>query len=95
MRGVLEKLPRLPHHEACEVVTTLDRSHGERRAWVWARLGLAPMAELLKPLASLAASARRVLGGTEPEDIAAAYVEARLASRPRRVAGGGRGAHPR
>ena len=75
VRGALEKLPKLPHHEACEAVTALERSHGERRAWVWARLGLAPMAELLKPLASLAAAARQVLGGTDPADMAAAYVE--------------------
>ena len=75
VRGALEKLPKLAHHEACEAVTTLERSHGERRAWVWARLGLAPMAELLKPLASLATAARQVLGGTEPADVASAYVE--------------------
>ena len=56
-------------------MTALERSHGERRDWVWARLGQAPMAELLKPLASLATAARRVLGGTEPADVAVAYVE--------------------
>ena len=75
VRGALEKLPKLPHHEACEAVTTLERSHGERRAWVWARLGLAPMAEVLKPLASLATAAQQALGGTEPADVAAAYLE--------------------
>ena len=75
VRGALEKLPKLPHHEACETVTALERSHGERRTWVWARLGQAPMAELLKPLAGLAVAARQVLGGTEPADVAAAYVE--------------------
>ncbi|MCY4616048.1 MAG: BREX-1 system phosphatase PglZ type B [Chloroflexi bacterium] len=75
VRGALEELPKLAHDEACEAVTALERSHGERRAWVWARLGLAPMAELLKPLASLAAAARQVLGGTEPADVASAYVE--------------------
>ena len=75
VRDALEKLPTLAHHEACEAVTALERSHGERRAWVWARLGLAPMAELLKPLASLATAARQVLGGTEPADVASAYVE--------------------
>ena len=75
VRDALEKLPKLPHREACEAVIALERSHGERRAWVWARLGLAPMAELLKPLASLATAARQVLGGTEPADVASAYVE--------------------
>ena len=75
VRDALEKLPKLPHHEACEAVAALERNHGERRAWVWARLGLAPMAEVLKPLASLATAAQQVLGGTEPADVAAAYLE--------------------
>ena len=75
VRAELEELPKLPHGEACEAVAALERNHGERRAWVWARLGLAPMAEVLKPLASLATAARKALGGTEPADVAAAYLE--------------------
>ena len=75
VRDALEKLPALPHHEACEAVAALERQHGERRAWVWARLGLSPMAGVLQPLAGLAAAARRALGGTEPADVAAAYLE--------------------
>ena len=75
VRDALEKLPKLPHHEACEAVVALERNHGERRAWVWARLGLAPMAEVLKPLARLATAAQQALGGTEPADVAAAYLE--------------------
>ena len=75
VRDALGKLPALPHLEACEAVAALERQHGERRAWVWARLGLAPMAGVLKPLAALAAAARQALGGTEPADVAAAYLE--------------------
>ena len=75
VRDALEKLPKLPHHGACEAVAALERNHGERRAWVWARLGLAPMAEVLKPIASLATAAQQALGGTEPADVAAAYLE--------------------
>ena len=75
VRRALAGLPRLGHGAACEAVADLERTHGERRAWVWARLGLAPMAEVLKPLAGLAAAARRGLGGTEPADVANAYLE--------------------
>ena len=75
VRRALEELPGLSHREACEAVAGLERKHGERRTWVWARLGLAPMAQALKPLASLATAARQGLGGTEPADVAAAYVE--------------------
>ena len=75
VRRALTELPHLPHPAASEAVADLERTHGNRRNWVWARLGLAPMAEVLQPLASLAAAARRVLGGTEPADVAAAYLE--------------------
>ena len=75
VRLALQGLPKLAHRQACEAVDGLERNHGERRGWVWARLGLAPMAAVLKPLAILAAAAQRALGGTEPADVAAAYVE--------------------
>ena len=75
VRDALGKLPTLPHRDACEAVAALEKQHGGRRAWVWARLGLAPMAGVLKPLAALAAAARRALGGTEPADVADAYLE--------------------
>ena len=75
VRLALQGLPELSHREACEAVAGLEEKHGERRAWVWARLGLAPMAAILKPLASLATAAQRSLGGTEPADVADAYLE--------------------
>ncbi len=75
VRLALQGLTELSHREACEAVAGLERKHGERRAWVWARLGLAPMAAILKPLGSLATAAQRALGGTEPADVAAAYLE--------------------
>ena len=75
VRRALQELPGLPHGEACDAVASLERTHGTRRIWVWARLGLAPMAAILKPLASLAAAARQTLGGIEPADVAAAYLE--------------------
>ena len=75
VRRALQELPALSHREACEVVGVLERTHGARRTWVWARLGMAPMAAILKPLASLATAARQTLGGIEPADVAAAYLE--------------------
>ena len=75
VRLALHGLLKLSHREACEAVAGLERKHGERRAWVWARLGLAPMAAILKPLGSLANAAQRALGGTEPADVADAYLE--------------------
>lgn len=75
VRGALAALPALPHAAACEAVAELERRHGDRRNWVWARLGRAPLAEALRPLAVLAGAARRALGGAAPDDVAAAYLE--------------------
>ena len=75
VRGALEELPALPHAEACERVAKLEEKHGARRAWVWARMGLAPMAQVLEPLARLAAATRSALGGNTPDDVAEAYLE--------------------
>ena len=75
VRLALKDLPGLQHGSACEAVVDLEREHGGRRDSVWARLGLAPMAQMLGPLASLATAARRVLGGNEPADVASAYLE--------------------
>jgi len=44
-----------------------------RRGWVWRYLGESPYAEILEPLAQLAECARKTLGGTTVEEVAAAY----------------------
>lgn len=74
-RAALAGLQGLLHDEACARVLELERQHAERRRWVWARLGLSPMAMALKPLARLARVARSALGGGTPEEIADRYVE--------------------
>jgi len=75
VRGALADLPSLTHADACARVLDLETEHGVRRGWVWARLGLAPLAHVLEPLARLAATARLALGGTTPNDVAEAYIE--------------------
>ena len=75
VRGTLAELPALTHAQACERVATLEQQHGARRGWVWAAMGLAPMAQVLEPLTRLAASTRSALGGNTPDDVAEAYRE--------------------
>ena len=70
----LAALPDLPHLKACAAVVDLERQHGERRGWVWARLGKATWAQVLEPLARLGAGARSALGGATPGDVAEAYL---------------------
>lgn len=75
LRQALEEVPHLTHEEACTRIEALEKEHGERRAWVWARLGLSPLADALEPLAALAAGVRSPLGGAVPDDFARAYAE--------------------
>jgi hypothetical protein len=75
LRKTLAQLPALTHSEACTAVAQLEKEHGARRSWVWARMGLAPMAQILEPLARLAASVNSSLGGASPGDVAACYLE--------------------
>jgi len=75
LRTVLGDLHGVPQGEACEAVLDLEREHAPRRGWVWARLGRAPMARVLEPLAVLAREARSALGGSTPDEIARAYDE--------------------
>lgn len=74
LRAELLALKELPPEEAAAKLEVLERTHGERRAWVWARLGQAPLAQALEPLARLAQTARRPLGGESAEAMAEAYV---------------------
>lgn len=75
VRKALKRVTNKPHNEACDAVVELESTHGKRRGWVWARLGLSPMAMVLEPLSRLAATARSAVGGTTPDEVAAAYID--------------------
>ena len=73
LRQVLEGLGQLTAAEAGAKIKELDAVHGERRTWVWARLGMAPLARALEHLRDLADRCAVPLGGLSGEEIAAAY----------------------
>ena len=75
VRIALAKLPELARDKACDAVTALEKTHGKRRGWVWARMGLSPMAGVLGPLSRLAEGAGTVIGGSTPDEVAAAYLD--------------------
>ncbi|PZV04578.1 MAG: BREX-1 system phosphatase PglZ type B [Cyanobium sp.] len=75
VQEALKALPKQPHAQACKAVRDLEASHGQRRQWIWAQLGLSPMAELLAPLGLLAQRADQPLVGTTPADFIAPYTE--------------------
>ena len=58
---------------AREEVIELEKTHGPRREWVWAKLDLAPLASALMHLAEVAERTSRELGGVSPTEMAAQY----------------------
>jgi len=61
--------------EAAQKITALEAQHGERRTWVWADLGQAPLARALCHLVTLAEATKTALGGVTPEAMAQTYTE--------------------
>lgn len=75
VRAELASLRNLVERAACAKVLSLEQEHGERRRWVWARLGQSPMAIALEPLSRLACTAQSALGGSTPDEMADRYAE--------------------
>ena len=75
LRLQLQELRDLSHDDACRDLLQAEEEHGRRRYWVWARLGLSPLAVALAPLARLAGEARTTLAGGTPGEVARGYIE--------------------
>ena len=75
VREALGGLPRLLQPAACTEIKRLEAKHGHRREWVWAKMGQSPLAQVLRPLACLAAATIKSIGGALPDDIARVYAE--------------------
>ena len=61
--------------KARERILELEKSHGPRRQWVWAKLGQAPLANALGHLAELAERGATKLGGASTAEMAKLYVD--------------------
>ncbi|MCL5999775.1 MAG: BREX-1 system phosphatase PglZ type B [Chloroflexi bacterium] len=75
LRKALEDLKDRSPAEARRRIRNLENEHGARRGWVWAALGLAPLAQALEHMALLATATEKPLGGATPEDMAAHYAD--------------------
>lgn len=73
LRKSLIQLADVPAAEARERVGALEREHGPRRDWVWARLGQSPLARALAHLAAVAKHTAVGLGGDSPAAMAGLY----------------------
>lgn len=77
LRDRLREIGTLMAAEARTAVLELNehRAHGQRRHWVWAKLGHAPLASALLPLAELAEETARSLTGVSVAEVAGGYEE--------------------
>ncbi|MCI0540603.1 MAG: BREX-1 system phosphatase PglZ type B [Verrucomicrobiales bacterium] len=75
LRTALMALPKFTPEEARKAVLELDQQHGERRGWVWARMGFSSLAVALEHLRLLAEHTALPLVGDSPDVIATAYVK--------------------
>lgn len=75
LRDALLQLASLDPDTARQAVIDLERDHGERRSWVWASLGSAPLAQALKHLARMADATQPKSWGTGVSAIADGYAE--------------------
>lgn len=75
LREALAATSSLSPQNAREAVTKMEKEHGERRGWVWAALGHAPLACSLVHLAEIAKVTATPLVGASPEHMANSYAE--------------------
>lgn len=75
LRTALMALPKFAPEEGRKAILELEQHHGERRGWVWARMGLSPLAGALEHLRTLAEHTALPLVGDSPDALASAYVK--------------------
>jgi hypothetical protein len=71
----LQKIADLPHQDAIARVLALEEEHAPRRKTRWGRLGDAPLAGALEPLARLARAVREPLPGADLVGLAQSYAD--------------------
>ncbi len=75
LRTALIALPKHTPEEGRKAILELERQHGERRGWVWARMGMSALAIALEHLRALAEHTAIPLVGDSPDAIASGYVK--------------------
>ena len=75
LRGALLALLDLDADAARRKIFELDQSHGERRSWVWASLGSAPLAQAIEHLATMARITERMAWGASVSEIVHGYAD--------------------
>ncbi len=75
LQGSLQALRGATTAKARDSLTDLEKRHGERRQWVWAKLGRAPLAAALEPLTELADAVATPVPETSLDDAVQMYAQ--------------------
>ena len=75
LRKELANVGSMKPAEARQRLDALETEHGVRRGWVWARLGMCPLANAMGHLAVLAKRTAMTLGGESADAMAKLYAE--------------------
>ena len=75
LRQALLSLRDKPPATARKTILELERTHGERRDWVWVQLGRSPLAQALAHLTVVAERTASELGGASATELAKRYAE--------------------
>ena len=75
LRAALVQVAAMNPNDARQRLMELEAEHGSRRGWVWARLGMSPLAEALAHLVVLAERTANSLGGDSAETMGKLYAE--------------------
>ena len=59
--------------QARDEIAKIERDHAVRRAWLWARMGKAPLATAMEYLAKVAAASKQLPAGATPDALALSY----------------------
>lgn len=73
LRAALAKISSMNPADSRNLLEQLEAEHGLRRKWVWARLGVCPLANALGYLAVLAKRTATTLGGDSADAMAKLY----------------------
>lgn len=75
LEQALGKLVKVSADEARQGIIQLEKRHAARRSWIWASLGMAPLANLLLHLVKVAEGTSAVFSGRDAEDMAEQYLD--------------------
>ena len=84
LRDALLRLSNLDSDAARRRIRELEQGHGERRSWVWASLGSAPLAQAIEHLATMARFTERMAWGNIDIRDYAEICRRRMGCRPSR-----------